>query len=280
MKNKFIFILGVLMLSSFQLKAQNKLNYRVSYELTYKLDSTDLESSKSEIMWLFANNDSSLFISRGAALKDSIKKNVIAAEIGSEKWRSKMEAAKTEFEYQIFKNKAENKIGYGIKLLSDKLYYSNFLDQIKWEIQSDAKKIAGYQVQRATSSFAGRDYIAWFTPEIPLTDGPYKFAGLPGLILELQDTEAEYVFKFAGFEELANPLEYEIFPEKYKEVKKKELLDLVETYEKDPISYVNNYVGEGGKTVRIEIIGDDKKDYLRKHRAELAKKNNPIELEK
>ena len=280
MKNKFIFILGVLMLSSFQLKAQNKLNYRVSYELTYKLDSTDLESSKSEIMWLFANNDSSLFISRGAALKDSIKKNVIAAEIGSEKWRSKMEAAKTEFEYQIFKNKAENKIGYGIKLLSDKLYYSNFLDQIKWEIQSDAKKIAGYQVQRATSSFAGRDYIAWFTPEIPLTDGPYKFAGLPGLILELQDTEAEYVFKFAGFEELANPLEYEIFPEKYKEVKKKELLDLVETYEKDPISYVNNYVGEVGKTVRIQIIGDDKKDYLRKHRAELAKKNNPIELEK
>ncbi|MDN3595418.1 GLPGLI family protein [Zunongwangia endophytica] len=280
MKNKFIFILGVLMLSAFQLKAQNKLNYRVGYELTYKLDSTDLESSKSEIMWLFANNDSSLFISRGAALKDSIKKNVIAAEIGSEKWRSKMEAAKTEFEYQIFKNKAENKIGYGIELLSDKLYYSNFLDQIKWEIQADAKEIAGYQVQKATSSFAGRDYIAWFTPEIPLTDGPYKFAGLPGLILELQDTEAEYVFKFAGFEELANPLEYEIFPEKYKEVKKKELLDLLSTYESDPISYINNYVGEGGKTVRVEIVGDDKKDYLRKHRAELAKKNNPIELEK
>ncbi|WBL25216.1 GLPGLI family protein [Zunongwangia sp. HGR-M22] len=280
MKNKFIFILAFLMLSAFPLQAQNKLNYRVSYELTYKLDSTDLESSKSEVMWLFANNDSSLFISRGAALKDSIKKNVIAAEIGSEKWRSKMEAAKTEFEYRIFKNKAENKIGYGIKLLSDKLYYSNSLDQIKWEIQANAKDIAGYNAQKATTSFAGRDYIAWFTPEIPLTDGPYKFAGLPGLILELQDTEAEYFFKFAGFEKLANPLEYEIFPEKYKEVKKKELLDLVETYEKDPISYVNNYVGSGGTTVRVEIVGDEKKDYLRKHRAELARKNNPIELEK
>ena len=267
------------MLSAFPLQAQNKLNYRVSYELTYKLDSTDLESSKSEVMWLFANNDSSLFISRGAALKDSISVNVNTADIGSERWKRKIKAAKTEFEYRIFKNKAENRIGYGIKLLSDKLYYSNFLDQIRWEIQADAKEIAGYQVQKATSSFAGRDYIAWFTPEIPLSDGPYKFAGLPGLILELQDSEAEYVFEFAGFEELSNPLEYEIFPEKYKEVKKKELLDLLSTYESDPISYVNNYVGEGGKVIRIGLEGEEKKDYLRKHRAELAKKNNPIELE-
>ncbi|WBL22875.1 GLPGLI family protein [Zunongwangia sp. HRR-M8] len=280
MKNKFIFILAFLMLSAFPLQAQNKLNYRVSYELTYKLDSTDLESSKSEVMWLFANNDSSLFISRGAALKDSISVNVNIADIGSERWKSKMEAAKTEFEYRIFKNKSENKLGYGIKLMDDKLYYSQDIDKIKWDIHADAKKIAGYNAQKATTSFAGRDYIAWFTSEIPLTDGPYKFAGLPGLILELQDTEAEYVFKFAGFEELANPLEYEIFPEKYKEVKKKELLDLVETYEKDPISYVNNYVGEGGKVIRIGLEGEEKKDYLRKHRAELAKKNNSIELEK
>ena len=279
MKNKFIFILAFLMLSAFPLQAQNKLNYRVSYELTYKLDSTDLESSKSEVMWLFANNDSSLFISRGAALKDSISVNVNTADIGSERWKRKIKAAKTEFEYRIFKNKAENRIGYGIKLLSDKLYYSNFLDQIRWEIQADAKEIAGYQVQKATTSFAGRDYIAWFTPEIPLSDGPYKFAGLPGLILELQDSEAEYVFEFAGFEELSNPLEYEIFPEKYKEVKKKELLDLLSTYESDPISYVNNYVGESGKVIRIGLEGEEKKDYLRKHRAELAKKNNPIELE-
>ncbi len=268
MSNKVIFILGVLVFNFFQLQGQNEFNYRVSYKLTYKLDSTDLESSKSEIMWLFA----------GAALKDSMSVNVSVADIGSERWKSKMEASKTEFDYKIFKDKEANKIGYGIKLISDKLYYTEDLDQIKWEIQADAKEISGYQVQKATTSFAGRDYIAWFTPEIPLSDGPYKFAGLPGLILELQDTEAEYVFEFGGFEELADPLENQNFSEKYKEVKKKELLDLVSTYESDPISYVNNYVGEGGKTITIGLEGDAKKNYLKKHRDNLAKKNNPLEL--
>ena len=279
MSNKIIFILGVLAFNFFQLQAQNELNYRVSYKLTYKSDSTNLESSKSEIMWLFANNESSLFLSRGAALKDSMSVNVSVADIGSERWKSRIKAAKTDFKYKIFKNKSENKLGYGIKLMDDKLYYSQDIDKIQWEIQAEAKEIAGYQVQKATTNFAGRDYIAWFTPEIPLSDGPYKFAGLPGLIVEIRDTEDEYIFEFKGFEELDNPLEYQIVPKGFKEVKKKELLDLVSTYEKDPISYINNYVGASGKTVSIKIVGDDKKDYLKKQQEKLAKKNNPIELE-
>jgi len=279
MENKIIFVFSLFILYVIPLNAQNKLNYRVTYTLTFKLDSTDLESSKSETMWLFANRESSLFLSRGVALKDSMAVIKNAVDVGSERWKSKMKATKSEFNYRVFKNKAENKMGYGIKLLSDKLYYLESLDDIQWEIQPDAKEIAGYQVQKATTSFGGRDYVAWFTPEIPLSDGPYKFAGLPGLILEIQDTEAEYVFEFAGFEELANPLEYQIIPNKYKQIKKKELLDLLATYESDPISYVNNYVGEGGKTIIIGLEGDEKKNYLKKYHEELAKKNNPIELE-
>ena len=78
---------------------------------------------------------------------------------------------------------------------------------------------------------------------------------------------------------LDDPLEYHIIPKEFKEVKKKELLELLSTYEKDPISYINNYVGAGGTTVRVEIVGDDKKDYLKKQQQKLAKKNNPIELD-
>ena len=279
MNNKIIIALSFLVFNFFEVQAQDDLNYRVTYTLTFKLDSTDLESSKSETMWLFANNESSLFLSKGAALKDSMSVNVNLADIGSERWKSKTEAAKTEFNYRVFKDKSDNKMGYGIKLISDKLYYSQPMDQLNWEIQAETKEISGYQAQKATISFAGRDYTALFTPEIPLTDGPYKFSGLPGLILELQDSDAEYVFEFKGFEELSTPLAYKIFPEEYKEIKKKELMDLVATYESDPISYINNYVGEGGKVIRIGLEGDDKKNYLKKHRERLAKKNNPIELD-
>mgnify|MGYP003452363209 CR=1 FL=1 len=47
----------------------------------------------------------------------------------------------------------------------------------------------------SSSSFRGRNYIGYFTPEIPISSGPFKFSGLPGLILELYDTKREVSFE-------------------------------------------------------------------------------------
>lgn len=40
--------------------------------------------------------------------------------------------------------------------------------------------------QKATCDFAGRKWIAWFTTEIPIQDGPYKFYGLPCAYCEIR----------------------------------------------------------------------------------------------
>ena len=53
----------------------------------------------------------------------------------------------------------------------------------------------GYDCRKATVDFAGRTYTAWFTPEIPLPFGPYKFGGLPGLILKIEDAERQFVWE-------------------------------------------------------------------------------------
>ena len=52
--------------------------------------------------------------------------------------------------------------------------------------------IGPYKCKKATTNFRGRDYIAWFSEDIPINDGPFKFNGLPGLIVEIYDTEAKY----------------------------------------------------------------------------------------
>jgi len=59
----------------------------------------------------------------------------------------------------------------------------------KWILQKETRKIGTFICQKATTTFRGRNYIAWFAKEIPVPFGPWKFKGLPGLILEVYDTE-------------------------------------------------------------------------------------------
>ncbi len=58
---------------------------------------------------------------------------------------------------------------------------------ISWEITNQKKKVLGYECQKATGTFRGREYTAWFTTAIPVPYGPWKLFGLPGLILEAYD---------------------------------------------------------------------------------------------
>ncbi len=68
------------------------------------------------------------------------------------------------------------------------------LPQLKWNITTEKKMIGKFNCLLAKTSFRGRVFSAWFTPEIPINDGPWKLHGLPGLILEAIDDQQEYQF--------------------------------------------------------------------------------------
>tara|TARA_R110002020_G_scaffold23587_2_gene78396 strand:- start:16357 stop:17121 length:765 start_codon:yes stop_codon:yes gene_type:complete len=57
------------------------------------------------------------------------------------------------------------------------------LNQFKWELTGNTKKILNYVCQEATTHFRGRDYLAYFTTKIPFKVAPWKFNGLPGVTL-------------------------------------------------------------------------------------------------
>lgn len=67
--------------------------------------------------------------------------------------------------------------------------------KMNWEIINKHENILGYLAQKATTSFAGRQWTAWFTYEISIHDGPYKFHGLPGLILKISDNTNTHTFE-------------------------------------------------------------------------------------
>ena len=70
------------------------------------------------------------------------------------------------------------------------------LKPISWKVYADTKKIGQFTCQKATGIVKGRTYTAWFTPSIAVSTGPWKFHGLPGLILEAEDNTGEVTFLF------------------------------------------------------------------------------------
>jgi len=77
-------------------------------------------------------------------------------------------------------------------------YRYNEEPKFLWKISKESKEILGYKTYLATTQYAGRNYEAYFAPQIPVQDGPYKFLGLPGLILEIFDEKKDHHFLATG----------------------------------------------------------------------------------
>lgn len=74
------------------------------------------------------------------------------------------------------------------------------MPKFKWKITGNKRKIGDYDCQEATTSFRGRDWSVWFATAIPVSDGPWKFYGLPGLIIEAEDSKKEFAFRLTSIE--------------------------------------------------------------------------------
>lgn len=95
-------------------------------------------------------------------------------------------------ETYVDRNQGSTKLVYRTFYSGPILRYSEPIEVINWQISPDADSILSFSCQKATCQFRGRSYTAWFTMEIPLSYGPYKFWGLPGLILKIGDNDNQY----------------------------------------------------------------------------------------
>jgi GLPGLI family protein len=80
---------------------------------------------------------------------------------------------------------------------------------IKWKLINKKKDINGYVCHEATGKFRGREYTVWYSDEVPLSLGPWKLGGLPGLIFEAKDTTGNVSFKLVKIENKPGTLDME-----------------------------------------------------------------------
>ncbi|RLJ31124.1 GLPGLI family protein [Chryseobacterium sp. 7] len=193
---------------------------RFVYETLVNPDSINLVSMKSERTFLDVKGDRSLFISENKLKRDSLFMSVRSEakenDRKEEKDFSKMEGKRhfepTFFEYFITKTIPEQKVNYYEKAAGKQIYYQEDRP-VKWEVSNVVEKQNGYSAQKAVAEFGGRVWTAWFTKEIPLSDGPYKFSGLPGLIVKLEDDKGDYKFDLAKKITVKNAFEEQISPD-------------------------------------------------------------------
>ena len=116
----------------------------------------------------------------------------------------------------VYKDLGKNEL-----LLTNNISIKNYLVKdtlyrFEWQITGEQKKIQNYNCTKAMTTFRGRYYEAWFTEDIPLSNGPWKFGGLPGLIMEVYDSEKIYKYELSGIDlKAAVPSELIAIPNAY-----------------------------------------------------------------
>lgn len=156
--------------------------------------------------------------------------------------------------------------------------YSDSVPSLEWNFSDeDPDSIMGYDCRKATVEFAGRNYTAWFTPEIPLPFGPYKFGNLPGLILKIEDAEQQFIWEAVGFERDNAPImEYTYRDGNDKRCSAADVEKTLVRYFKSPVGFMISEMG--GDSSRVHIVGKDGKVMNNADASQISIPYKPLEI--
>jgi GLPGLI family protein len=202
------FFLITLMAATLQGNAQKSdtAAYMVRYKFSHLRDTNNRANPYTENMALFLGKNSSVYKSYDKQLEDAlIKKQMQEQLANSPDGRVQIHTKRAASSEQYFQFPNERKLVRQESLFINNYLVDDTLPAIAWKISGDTASFGGLHCQKATAHFKGRDYIAWFCPDMPYHTGPWKLNGLPGVTLDARDTKNEVIFKFDGIEKVAAP---------------------------------------------------------------------------
>lgn len=128
------------------------------------------------------------------------------------------------------------------------------LENIEWTLVEDSvKNVLGYDCLMATADYHGRKWTAWFTPEIPVQTGPWKLAGLPGLILEADADNGVYSFVATGIQNTDRPIIPVYLADRYEKISRKDFLKAKRSFLDNPLGQINAKYGASGVVVSGDV---------------------------
>lgn len=280
------YIIRSLILSIFLIHgvySQNiSVNYNIQYKYTHHSNLDAITTSQSESLYLLIGENQSIFANYNVANAEKIKQitneQIAKGNFNSDDWGTRP----SNFKRQYYKNFSNQEV-WILPDLEDYSYaYQEYRVPLDWEIlEGDEEKFMGFKVHAARTKYAGRTYTAWFTNEIPIPDGPHVFYGLPGLILDVYDTERHYRFQLVGIEKVSETIKLPNY-EKLSFADFKKIKDKADRMtEQSALNLIRQgaveYTDQAGVTRTLT-----EKEYLfnqRKEKEAKRKSHNPMELE-
>lgn len=192
----------------FHLKAQNtKADYSVYYQFQWITNTTERTYSTPEEYLLYRVGNESRFLNSHAYHNDSIQYHF------KETYQRDFDTQEAQNEYMQASISNIKRLTSALRVLKDfktknrqiALYGTwnrHYLQEpfsLQWKTIPGVDTIAGLPCYKATTQHGGRQYTAWYTTQIPISDGPYIFHGLPGLITKVTDAEALYLIELLRY---------------------------------------------------------------------------------
>jgi GLPGLI family protein len=104
------------------------------------------------------------------------------------KWR--------EEDYIIYRDREKGETFDVMTLLNKELVVQDSITCQSWKIKNDMKEVAGHICMNASfyDTIKEKEVIAWFALDLPVSIGPNRYCGLPGMILEINEANGAVVY--------------------------------------------------------------------------------------
>ncbi len=229
---------------------------KITYKLTFVKDTLKTQQTSNDMQVLLIGTKISKYYSQD--MLDHCKYASDLEKKGAEGIPWPKEGVNS---YEIFKNYPDGQTTVTdlATPLQANYIYEDDLKNIKWNITKEKATILSYSCQKATAKFRGRTYEAWFTTDIPVNNGPWKFGGLPGLIMRVSDSQKHFAFECIGLERLKKKEPIKYFSLDYTKITRRNLDKLYRRLHDDYAAY-NASLGittrevdpKTGKTMRVK----------------------------
>jgi len=240
------------------------INYKCTYSYDYLSDSLNQDSKKVAYMVLLTGEKYTNFRSEYGYYIDSM------LYLGSKglATHEQVDASFTQYtpggpKYKILKahDKLSTKVSYPT---TEGLWETKETVNMDWTLGEQTDSIAGYFCKDAYMTFGGRKYTAWYTPDIAMPYGPYKFSGLPGLIVKISDEQQSHIFELESMQKM----KFVLIEENKKSIKMtpKQFNKAIRNYRLGMIEKAKAWFGKDSEKVRNVT-------------QKILNENNPIELQ-